>query len=223
MKSILLIMIVFFSVSEVFSQVNWIIIPKISYNFNNIKYESDWKEHITFTKQYSYGLGISFGKIYAISKDTYYSLDVGLDYFKFNLSADVDTSNIINGKKIFNTSFDESYNLISIPIRGILYFPAISSKIIPGIELSLINNFPDLMNSKGSAPLLNGGTKEYEIVVKNYYLSYSLGLILKIPLKHYSFVINGSFLGSLHPLYEIEHSKLSIFGYYLSLQLFVSI
>ncbi len=217
MKNFICIILLILTNANVFCQNNFLIFPKVSYTFNSIKYESNWKDLTTFTKQYTYGFGINVGKIFLNSEDIKVSVDIGIEYSHFLLSANIDTSKTINNNKVFNKSYDENFNFISIPLRGIIYFPVISSYIVPGIEISLINNFPSLLNSSGSAQLLNGSIKEYNISVNDYFFSFSIGLLLKIPINKFSIVIYGAYESSLQYLYKNKSANLTINGFNISL------
>jgi hypothetical protein len=211
MKYILLLFIFFAVTFNSFADYYYYLEPKVFYSLNSIDYQSKWKDAISFTGQNSYGFGLSAGRFFQNKKPINLAFSVGLEFSNLNLSADVNSAMKLDNHHILNKNFTESYHIISIPIKGAVYFTKLSETIMPSVELSIIPNFPGIMKPSGQAEKTDGSTYDYDIEVKSYF-SYALGISGTMKVSNMNLGITLSYYGALQPLYENADANLSLSG-----------
>jgi hypothetical protein len=152
--------------------------------FNTLRYSSPWQGLLDHDRPLSYGGGADLGLHFQSRRSMLaFRLFTGLHYTVTKVSAAV-TADLPYGEGyIVNTSFDESYQTITIPLRAEILVQARNSKVIPGFFVGVLVNVS--ASARETASLVDGSRSENDIPVRSPSFAVTTGAYLDLYVNRY--------------------------------------
>jgi hypothetical protein len=151
------------------------------YDFLLERYDSPWKEYFSYAGRTAYGVEGDVGYIIQPRRMAInVRISAGLKYDYVKLKAEIADPGALNEGFIVNNGFEETYELLSIPVTVELLYSSKTSRLAPGIYLSLYNSF--VKKSGGVTRLVDGSSETYDIPVPSYVPSISGGAFVDFAL-----------------------------------------